>query len=104
MAKAAVLGIGLIGGSLALFLKERTSLEVHGFDTSEESIRRAEAAGVIHRGHQSLDSAVQGAEYIFLAVPVGTAPRLLDRLAELPLPTGCIISDVGSTKEEIVNY
>ncbi|SDC46195.1 prephenate dehydrogenase [Melghirimyces thermohalophilus] len=104
MAKAAVLGIGLIGGSLALCLKERTSLEVHGFDTSEESIRLAEAAGVIHRGHQSLESAVQGAEYIFLAVPVGTAPRLLDRLAELPLQTGCIISDVGSTKEEIVNY
>lgn len=104
MKKAAVLGIGLIGGSLALCLKERTDLEVHGFDTSTESLRLAEAAGVIHRGHTSLESVVEDADVIFLSVPVGVAPRLLKQLADLPLKPGCIISDMGSTKGEIVRH
>lgn len=104
MKKAAVLGIGLIGGSLALCLKERTRLEVHGFDASKESLTLAKAAGVIHEGHMRLESAVEDADVIFLAVPVGSTPRLLNRLATLPLQRGCIITDVGSTKGEIVRY
>lgn len=104
MKKAAVLGIGLIGGSLALCLKERTHLEVHGFDASKESLSLAKAAGLIHQGHICLESAVEDADVVFLAVPVGAAPRLLKQLAALPLKRGCIITDVGSTKGEIVRY
>ncbi|MFD1427753.1 prephenate dehydrogenase [Kroppenstedtia sanguinis] len=104
MKKAAVLGIGLIGGSLALCLKERTPLAVHGFDALEESVALAKAAGVIDEGHRHLESAVADADVIFLAVPVGFTPRLLKQLADLPLKRGCIITDVGSTKGEIVRY
>ncbi|PTX59915.1 prephenate dehydrogenase [Melghirimyces profundicolus] len=104
MKKAAVLGTGLIGGSLALCLKERTDMEVHGYDSSAESVRLAEASGVVHRGHTELEPAVEGADVIFLAVPVGSAPGLLEWLAGLPLKPSCIVSDVGSTKGKIVEH
>ncbi|SMO42829.1 prephenate dehydrogenase [Melghirimyces algeriensis] len=104
MKKAVVLGIGLIGGSLALCLKENTTLDVHGFDASEESIRLAEAAGMIHRGHTELKPAVEEADFLFLAVPLGAAARLLEQLAEFSLKPDCIISDVGSTKGQIVQH
>ncbi|MFC4078077.1 prephenate dehydrogenase [Salinithrix halophila] len=104
MKKATVLGIGLIGGSLALCLKKRTDLCVEGFDASETTLGLAESAGVIDRGYTDLAQAVEGADYLFLAVPVGAATDLLDRLAELPLKEGCIISDVGSTKGQVVEH
>jgi prephenate dehydrogenase len=96
--KAAVLGIGLIGGSLALGLKEKAGLEVYGFDVSESALKWAESAGVIHQGHTDLKSAVANADLVVIAVPVGTTPRLMEQLAELPLKSDCIVTDVGSTK------
>ncbi|OYD09973.1 prephenate dehydrogenase [Paludifilum halophilum] len=102
MERAAVLGIGLIGGSLALGLKERAGVEVYGYDRSEKTLHLAESAGVIHRGFTRMEEAVTKADYIFLAVPVGTAPDLLEALAELDLKPDCLISDVGSTKGRIM--
>ena len=102
--KAAVLGVGLIGGSLALGLKERTSCRVSGYDRSQEALDWAVAAGVIDEGSQRLESVVEDANFIFLAVPVGTIPELLSRLEHQPLKPGCIISDVGSTKGELIAW
>ncbi|MFS8611137.1 MAG: prephenate dehydrogenase [Planifilum fulgidum] len=102
--KAAVLGVGLIGGSLALCLKERTNCRVFGYDHSQETLDWAVAAGVIDEGSRRLEEAVKDAEFIFLAVPVGTIPELLSRLERQPLSPGCIISDVGSTKGKLVRW
>jgi len=63
--KAAVLGVGLIGGSLALGLKERTSCRVSGYDRSQEALDWAVAAGVIDEGSQRLESVVEDANFIF---------------------------------------
>ncbi|SDW59366.1 prephenate dehydrogenase [Marininema mesophilum] len=104
MKKAAILGIGLIGGSLARCLKERTNLIVEGFDSSKESLALATSAGIIDRGHTDLTQAVAEADFVFLAVPVQAAKGLLDQLSHIPLKKGCILSDVGSTKEEIVAH
>lgn len=98
------MGVGLIGGSLALCLKERTSCYVHGYDLSQQTLDWAVAAGVIDEGSRSLEPAVEDADFIFLAVPVGTIPELLFRLEQQPLRPGCIISDVGSTKGELVHW
>ncbi|PTM58692.1 prephenate dehydrogenase [Desmospora activa] len=100
--QATVIGIGLIGGSLALGLKERGGVTVHGYDASPETVAKAEALGIIDHGHTSLEAAVREADVVFLAVPVGVASAILTELAQLPLQDQCIISDVGSTKGDIL--
>lgn len=102
--RIAILGVGLIGGSLALSFKERTNHRVVGFDTHEEIIRQAISLGVIDEGYTSLSQAVLHADYIFIAVPVGQIGIYINQLANLTLKQGTIISDVGSTKAQIAVY
>ncbi|QKG84340.1 prephenate dehydrogenase [Kroppenstedtia pulmonis] len=102
MEKAAVLGVGLIGGSLALGLKERGNVEVCGYDGSSQTLRLAESSGVIHYGCHKVADAVKDADYIFLALPVGATLPLLEELAAMDLKPGCILSDVGSTKGRVM--
>ncbi|SFJ58616.1 prephenate dehydrogenase [Thermoflavimicrobium dichotomicum] len=98
----AILGVGLIGGSLALSFKERTCLRVIGFDLYEEDLAFAKAAGAIDEGYTKLLPAVQDADYIFIALPVDKIKQAIHSLTELPLKPNVMISDVGSTKAEIV--
>lgn len=99
--KVAILGVGLIGGSLALCLKERSACTVYGYDQSEEVIREALKRGVIDQGDTELAPLIQEVDFIFLAVPVGSVVSLLKEIEQITLKPGCIISDVGSTKGEI---
>lgn len=96
-----VIGVGLIGGSLALSIKERTNHFVTGFDTSPDTLDQAKAIGAIDEGHMDLEAAVADADFIFIAVPVGQIGSYMNQLAEISLKPRCIISDVGSTKTEI---
>lgn len=100
----AVLGVGLIGGSLAFALKANTPHHLIGFDVREEYVARALERGLIHEGTTDLQTAVRDADYIFLAAPVEQIYALMDRLVELQIKRGAIVSDVGSTKQRIVEY
>jgi prephenate dehydrogenase len=99
--RVVILGVGLIGGSLALSFKERTNCTVVGFDTSEENLEKARSLGVIDEGYVSLKDAVHEADFIIIAVPIGQIGAYLEQLVSLPLKSTCIISDVGSTKTEV---
>ncbi|MGA9173132.1 MAG: prephenate dehydrogenase [Thermoactinomyces sp.] len=100
--KIAVLGIGLIGGSLALGLKERTNSYVIGFDISEQDLQFAKAIGAIDEGTTELEEAVKDADVVIIALPVGKIKQAIEELSRLPLKDNCIVTDVGSTKAEIV--
>ena len=100
--KIAILGIGLIGGSLALGFKERTDAFVVGYDRSEEDLRYALAIGAIDDWTTSLTQAVSDADIVVIALPVGKIKQTIEELAELPLKPTCIVTDVGSTKSEIM--
>ncbi|SEN28297.1 prephenate dehydrogenase [Lihuaxuella thermophila] len=100
--RVAILGVGLIGGSLALDLKERTGAEVIGYDRSGEDLHFAEAIGAIDEGKTDLEQAVKDADIIIIALPVEKIKQTIDSLCQLPLRRGCIVTDVGSTKSEIV--
>ncbi|WP_051271170.1 prephenate dehydrogenase [Shimazuella kribbensis] len=102
--RVAILGVGLIGGSLALSFKERTNYQVIGFDTYSDTIEKAIRLGVVDEGYTKLSQAVHHADFIFIAVPVGQIGIYIRQLAGLQLKKGVIISDVGSTKAEISNY
>lgn len=100
--RVAILGIGLIGGSIALGIKERTNAEVVGFDQSQESIHFALKTKMIDHGSTELSEAVKDADLVILALPVGAIKQMLHRLCQVELSPSCVITDVGSTKSEIV--
>lgn len=104
MKKISILGIGLIGGSLALSLKKSGEVFVTGYDVDAASLERALSMQVIDRGSADLGNATTDADVIVLCAPVSYIPPLIEELAGLPLKPGCIITDTGSTKQKIVEF
>lgn len=96
----AILGLGLIGGSLARDLAARGAT-VWGFDADASATRHAYRAGVIARVVDRRLRALRDAETVVLAVPVDAAPALLEQ-ARPHLEHAALITDVGSTKRRIV--
>ena len=102
MITIAIYGVGLIGGSLALCFKGKPGITVIGHSPNPKSVERYEKRGVVDHATTSFDEAALQADFIFLCVPVGNLEHYLSKLYELPLKKGCIITDVGSTKQSIV--
>ncbi|RLE31109.1 prephenate dehydrogenase [Candidatus Acetothermia bacterium] len=100
--KIAIVGLGLIGGSLALAIKHAFP-EVHvvGVDFSP-ILELAREKGAIDEGFPpaKVAQAVQGTALVFLATPINTILELIPRVATAMSP-GAILTDVGSTKEAI---
>jgi prephenate dehydrogenase len=99
--RVAVLGVGLIGGSVALAARERLSASVTGYDVAPDALRRAVERGALDHGSASVPEAVDGAEVVFVAVPVGGLSRLVGEALEAA-PADCVVTDVGSTKRGVV--
>jgi prephenate dehydrogenase len=101
LTKVAVLGVGLIGGSIGLAARQRLGAEVVGHSRSASTVERAVELGALDRGAGSLAEACAGAELIFCAGPVATLPGQAEAaLAAAGAET--VVSDVGSTKGELV--
>ncbi|SDR83496.1 prephenate dehydrogenase [Paenibacillaceae bacterium GAS479] len=98
MTKIAIIGAGLIGGSLALCFKDQPGLRVTGYSYRQESADKYVRLGVVDEATTSLEEAVHDADYIFLCVPVGMLTDYAQRISLMPLKSGCILTDVGSTK------
>ncbi|WP_223066640.1 prephenate dehydrogenase [Paenibacillus caui] len=99
--KIAIIGVGLIGGSLALCFKGKPEITVVGYSHRPDILKRIEERGVVDQVTLSLEEASVDADFIFLCVPVGSLESYLHKLSKLPLKPGCIITDVGSTKASI---
>lgn len=95
-----VVGVGLIGGSLALDVKRLGLADcVAGVDTYAANLRQALDLGVVDEGFASLGQAISAdTDWVLLAAPVGAVERICSELSPL-LPAGCVVSDVGSTKQ-----
>ena len=97
--KVAILGTGLMGGSLGMALKEKgLAREIWGYSRKEFSLNEAEVRGAIDFGSSNLEEVVRGAELVVLAVPVKHCEELLARCACF-LSSGALVTDVGSTKK-----
>lgn len=99
--RVAVLGVGLIGGSIGLAARRRLGAEVVGHSRSEASVERAVALGALDRGAGSLAEACEGAELVFCAGPVAALPDQARAALEASGPEA-VVTDVGSTKGELV--
>ncbi len=99
--KIAIIGMGLIGGSMALALKkENYGSQVIGYDLSEPSLKAALKAEAIDKMARSLQDAVEGADLVVLSTPVGHYQALMQQMAAY-LSTGAIVTDVGSVKGHV---
>lgn len=99
--RIAILGTGLIGGSLGLaWAQRRPDTTIVGHDRPEV-LEQAEARGAIDAKAAAPITAVHDADLVVLATPVATTLRLLDTIAE-DLPDGCIVTDVASVKEPVL--
>lgn len=95
--KIAVLGVGLIGGSIGLAARGRAGAEVCGYDPDERVRAKALELGAIDTQAADVAGAVAGADVVFAAAPVGALGETV-RLALAAAPGDCVVSDVGSTK------
>jgi prephenate dehydrogenase len=99
--RLAVIGVGLIGGSIGLAAREHLrDAEVAGFDVEPGVLEAARELGAVHVAADSLREALEGASACFLCAPVGALPGLLAEVLEAA-PGDCVVTDVGSTKRGI---
>jgi prephenate dehydrogenase len=99
--RVAVLGVGLIGGSIGLAARQRLGAEVVGFGRTAATLERAVEIGALDRAAGSLAEACEGADLVFCGAPVGALPAQAgDALGASGPET--VVSDVGSTKGELV--
>jgi prephenate dehydrogenase len=98
----AIVGVGLIGGSIGLALRERKlARRIIGVGRRQNSLDAARRIGAIDHGVTNLASGVAEAQVLIVATPVDTiAERIVQ--ASAAVPPDCLITDAGSTKEEIV--
>lgn len=100
--KVTIIGVGLIGGSLAKVLKaQKLAGEIHGAGRSRETLEQAMRLGVIDHMGQSSAHAVDRADLVILATPVGTFEPIVREIAP-HLRKGAILTDVGSVKGALV--
>jgi prephenate dehydrogenase len=101
MAPIAIIGTGLIGGSLGLALHDAGEKEIVGFDPDPAAARGARDRGAVDEVAPSAGDAVRGADVVVLAAPVHLIAETCDSLAEKVSPEATV-TDVGSTKRAVV--
>jgi prephenate dehydrogenase len=100
--KVVVIGVGLIGGSFALALKQAGAVrEVVGMGRSRQALERALALGIVDAITTSPEQALRGASLVLIATPVAQTGAILAALAPF-LEAGTIVTDAGSTKSDVV--
>jgi prephenate dehydrogenase len=98
--RVAVLGVGLIGGSIGLAARDRAGAQVCGYDPDERVRALALELGAIDEQTADIAGAVRGADVVFVAAPVGALVETV-REALTHAGPGCVVSDVGSTKRAV---
>jgi prephenate dehydrogenase len=100
--RLAIIGVGLIGGSFALALRQAGAVgSVVGIGRSRANLEDAIALGICNELSQDALQGVQGADMVFISVPVCSIPAVVAGIAP-ELAPGCIVTDGGSVKSAIV--
>ena len=100
--RLALIGCGLMGGSFALAVREAALVQtIAGFSASDKTRQRALELKVIDQACTSVAEAVQGADLVLLAVPVGAMKATFAAMRDVLLPNA-LLMDVGSTKCDVV--
>lgn len=100
----AIIGVGLIGGSFGLAVKEKLRERVHitGLCRSRSSIEAALRRGAVDEASADAASAVRGADIVYLSTPVLQMVSMVETIRPF-LKKGAVVTDAGSTKEYLWN-
>lgn len=99
--RLAIIGVGLIGGSLARALREKGEVgEIVGIGRGAANLQRAVELGVIDRFEHDVRAGVADADLVFIATPVCTIADIVAEIAPA-LAAGAVVTDGGSVKAEI---
>jgi 3-phosphoshikimate 1-carboxyvinyltransferase len=99
--KVLILGLGLIGGSLAAALRRTKKHQVWGYDTDPASMQQAQQQGVIDYQATDLASVISSVDLVVLAVPVKAMEKVMAAVAP-KLQAHTLLTDVGSVKGSII--
>jgi prephenate dehydrogenase len=99
--KLAIVGVGLIGGSIGLAARERLDATVTGFDRDGDALASALKRGALDHAAASIEEALVEAEAAFVAVPVGPLQTAIGSVLSVAAED-CVVTDVGSTKRAVV--
>jgi prephenate dehydrogenase len=100
--RIAVLGVGLIGGSIGLAARGRAAASVCGYDPDPRVCAAALQLGAIDTAAVDVPAAVAGADVVFAATPVSALPETV-RIALDSAGPDCVVTDVGSTKRALAD-
>ncbi|MEZ5680662.1 MAG: prephenate/arogenate dehydrogenase family protein [Erythrobacter sp.] len=101
ISRVAIIGLGLIGGSIGLAVRAMLpEVTTRGWDASADVRRRASERGLVGTVCDNAADAVADAELVILCVPVGAMGEAAQAIADA-LPAGAIVSDVGSSKRSV---
>lgn len=104
MSKMAIIGLGLIGGSMGLALKRaKADVEMVGFARRPEVASKAVEIGAVDRAEGSLISAVNGADLVLIATPAMAMKGILAEIGGSLRP-GSIVTDAASTKAQVTGW
>src|SRR4029453_2846858 len=103
--RIAIIGTGLIGGSLGLALKAARlpGLEIIGHDSDRSAPSPAAKLGAIDRAEHNLQRAVEGAGMVIIAVPVLTVREVMRQIAP-HMTEGVVVTDTTSTKAHVMRW
>ncbi len=101
MTQVAILGPGLLGGSIALAAQRAGGFRVSAWARRPEAVAEIETRGLADLASTDLATVVQGANLVILCVPVGAMGAIARQIAPL-LSTDAIVTDVGSVKAPVV--
>lgn len=102
--KVTIIGLGLIGGSLAKALRWRAGVDtVYAIDMNETYIKQAMRDDIVKNGATDWQGYMEFSDIVYVCTPVGVTRKWIDFLS-CNVGNRCIVSDVGSTKQEIMAY
>jgi len=100
--KLCVIGVGLIGGSVARALRKNNSVDIiSGGGRNIEALENAKSLGVIDSYSADLATAAEGADVVLVAVPLGAMASVFEALK--PVVNESIITDTGSAKQSVID-
>jgi prephenate dehydrogenase len=108
MQKVVIIGLGLIGGSIGLALNRWSAandnaLHITGFDDDMDKQSKAKRIGAVNDTQWSLTAAIDDADVIIVATPVGTMKDVFENIGGI-LKEGAIVTDTGSTKADVMEW
>ncbi len=104
MKNITIIGLGLIGSSIGMALrKANPSLQIIGHDAEPEVSHAAKKKGAITKIEWNIPASLENAELVIIATPVNEMEKIFKFIADI-VPQGCVITDTGSTKTEVLKW